>query len=61
MCLNCAQMLHYEKKTFSGFNAMAASRIFKTLMERLGHTFFYAQGGDWGSIITTTMARMFPQ
>ncbi|CAN9499950.1 unnamed protein product [Ophioblennius macclurei] len=43
-----------------GFNSLAASRIFLTLMERLGFKKFYLQGGDWGSLITTNMAQMKP-
>ncbi|XP_043286277.1 juvenile hormone epoxide hydrolase 1 [Venturia canescens] len=34
--------------------------ILKNLMTRLGFKRFYIQGGDWGSIITSTMASMFP-
>ncbi|MBN3309326.1 HYEP hydrolase, partial [Amia calva] len=44
-----------------GFNSMDAARIFLKLMERLGFTEFYLQGGDWGSLITTNMAQMKPQ
>ncbi|XP_047208015.1 epoxide hydrolase 1 [Girardinichthys multiradiatus] len=43
-----------------GFNSLAAARIFITLMERLGFSQFYLQGGDWGSLITTNMAQMRP-
>uniref|UniRef100_A0A3B1IPW8 Epoxide hydrolase 1 n=1 Tax=Astyanax mexicanus TaxID=7994 RepID=A0A3B1IPW8_ASTMX len=39
---------------------MAAARIFLKLMERLGFSKFYLQGGDWGSIIATNMAQMKP-
>lgn len=46
---------------FSGFDSLAAARIFLTLMERLGFSQFYLQGGDWGSLITTNMAQMKPQ
>ncbi|XP_076140331.1 epoxide hydrolase 1-like [Alosa pseudoharengus] len=44
-----------------GFNTLAAARVFLKLMERLGHSEFYLQGGDWGSIITTNMAQMKPE
>ncbi|KAM9847397.1 LOW QUALITY PROTEIN: epoxide hydrolase 1 [Aulostomus maculatus] len=44
-----------------GFNSLAAARIFLTLMERLGFSQFYLQGGDWGSLITTNMAQTKPQ
>ncbi|XP_028279456.1 epoxide hydrolase 1 [Parambassis ranga] len=43
-----------------GFDSLAASRVFLTLMERLGFSEFYLQGGDWGSLITTNMAQMKP-
>nr|XP_057914462.1 epoxide hydrolase 1-like isoform X1 [Doryrhamphus excisus] len=43
------------------FNTLAAARIFLKLMERLGFSQFYLQGGDWGSLITTNMAQMKPQ
>ena len=52
----CLQMC-----VFSGFDSLAAARIFLTLMERLGFSQFYLQGGDWGSLITTNMAQMKPQ
>ncbi|NXX86605.1 HYEP hydrolase, partial [Urocolius indicus] len=44
-----------------GFDAIAAARIFHKLMNRLGFKEYYLQGGDWGSRITTDMARMLPQ
>lgn len=44
-----------------GFNSLAAARILLTLMERLGFSQFYLQGGDWGSLITTNMAQMKPE
>ncbi|GMT09297.1 hypothetical protein PFISCL1PPCAC_594 [Pristionchus fissidentatus] len=47
------------KKT--GFSQLAAARVFKKLMERVGHKKYYLQGGDWGSIITSQLARMYPE
>ncbi|GBM32185.1 Epoxide hydrolase 1 [Araneus ventricosus] len=44
-----------------GFNAIAAARVFRNLMDRLGHTHFYVQGGDWGSFISTILAKYYPQ
>uniref|UniRef100_A0A3P9A0G0 Epoxide hydrolase n=1 Tax=Esox lucius TaxID=8010 RepID=A0A3P9A0G0_ESOLU len=44
-----------------GFNSLAAARVFHKLMERLGFSEYYLQGGDWGSLITTNMAQMKPQ
>lgn len=43
-----------------GFNTMEAARIFLKLMERLGFSEFYVQGGDWGAFITSNMAQMKP-
>lgn len=43
-----------------GFDSLAAARVFLTLMERLGFSQFYLQGGDWGSLITTNMSQMKP-
>uniref|UniRef100_A0AC35U1H9 Epoxide hydrolase n=1 Tax=Rhabditophanes sp. KR3021 TaxID=114890 RepID=A0AC35U1H9_9BILA len=48
-----------SKKT--GLNQFAVARIFKKLMTRLGHKKWFAQGGDWGSLITGQMARLFPE
>ena len=39
---------------------MAVAQLFVQLMARLGFDKFYAQGGDWGSLITTDMAVVFP-
>jgi juvenile hormone epoxide hydrolase len=44
-----------------GFNSAHCARIFGELMERLGHDKFYAQGGDWGSMITTFLATLYPE
>ncbi|XP_008281713.1 epoxide hydrolase 1 [Stegastes partitus] len=43
-----------------GFDSLAAARIFLILMERLGFSQFYLEGGDWGSLITTNMSQMKP-
>uniref|UniRef100_A0A8C1YES1 Epoxide hydrolase 1 n=1 Tax=Cyprinus carpio TaxID=7962 RepID=A0A8C1YES1_CYPCA len=43
-----------------GFNTLEAAHIFHKLMERLGFTEFYVQGGDWGAFITNNMAQMKP-
>ncbi|CAL1578224.1 unnamed protein product [Knipowitschia caucasica] len=45
----------------TGFNSLAAARVFLTLMDRLGFSQFYLQGGDWGSLITTNMSQMKPE
>ncbi|KAL2744846.1 juvenile hormone epoxide hydrolase 1-like [Vespula maculifrons] len=35
--------------------------IFKNLMTRLGFEKYYVQGGDWGAIITSSMAALYPE
>ena len=45
----------------TGFGISDASRIFLELMRRLGHTQFYVQGGDYGAVISTTMAQIYPE
>lgn len=44
-----------------GLGTAQIAVVMKNLMLRLGHWKFYVQGGDWGSIIGTTMATLFPQ
>uniref|UniRef100_A0A3P8WPY6 Epoxide hydrolase n=1 Tax=Cynoglossus semilaevis TaxID=244447 RepID=A0A3P8WPY6_CYNSE len=44
-----------------GFNSVCAANIFLKLMKRLGFQQFYAQGGDWGWLITTNMAQLEPK
>ena len=51
----------YYGELFLGFSTADAGRIFHKLMLRLGYSKYYLQGGDWGSIITTTMAQLYPQ
>ncbi|KAM4042440.1 epoxide hydrolase 1 [Anomaloglossus baeobatrachus] len=43
-----------------GCDSVAAARIFYKLMRRLGFREFYAQGGDWGSMICTILAQLAP-
>lgn len=43
-----------------GCNSVAVARIFYKLMQRLGFREFYAQGGDWGSLVCTNLAQIAP-
>ncbi|CAJ0917916.1 unnamed protein product, partial [Mesorhabditis belari] len=45
------------KKT--GFSQVECARVFHKLMNRLNFKKYYIQGGDWGSMITSNMARMY--
>ncbi|XP_015916648.1 epoxide hydrolase 1 [Parasteatoda tepidariorum] len=49
-----------ESPHHKGFNQRAAARIFVTLMTRLGHSKFYIQGGDWGSLIVQLISKFYP-
>ncbi|XP_062858094.1 epoxide hydrolase 1 [Trichomycterus rosablanca] len=44
-----------------GFDSVCAARVFHKLMKRLGFSQFYAQGGDWGWLISTNMAQLEPK
>ncbi|CAH2098057.1 unnamed protein product [Euphydryas editha] len=46
------------KKPGLGADKMAV--VFRNLMNRLGYKKYYVQGGDWGSLITSNMATLFP-
>ncbi|KAM5164435.1 epoxide hydrolase 1 [Mantella aurantiaca] len=43
-----------------GCDSVAVARIFYKLMQRLGFREFYAQGGDWGSLICTNISQIAP-
>ena len=52
--------LNMNIRTTPGLNSLAVAQLFVQLMERIGYKEFYAQGGDWGSAITTDIATAFP-
>lgn len=41
----------------AGWDQDRIARAWAELMKRLGHTRYVAQGGDWGTVISSTMAR----
>jgi pimeloyl-ACP methyl ester carboxylesterase len=43
-----------------GTNSRAVAQLWHTLMAALGHTSYFAQGGDIGSGVTTWLARLYP-
>lgn len=45
----------------TGFGVLEMSVVLRNLMIRLGYDQFYIQGGDWGSILGSTIATLFPQ
>ena len=48
------------KPTSTGWNPDRIGRAWAELMRRLGYTRYVAQGGDWGSPISSAMARQAP-
>jgi pimeloyl-ACP methyl ester carboxylesterase len=49
-----------DKPAERGWDAARIARAWSELMRRLGYTRYVAQGGDWGSIITSTLAQQQP-
>ena len=45
------------KPTGTGWNPERIARAWAELMKRLGYTRYVAQGGDWGSPVSSAMAR----
>ena len=48
------------KPTSTGWNPERIARAWAELMKRLGYTRYVAQGGDWGSPVSSAMARQAP-
>src|SRR6185295_18467754 len=48
------------KPTTTGWGPDRTARLWATLMQRLGYDRYVAQGGDWGSPISSAMARQAP-
>ncbi|MDX6352617.1 MAG: hypothetical protein QOF84_7407 [Streptomyces sp.] len=48
------------KPTEKGWSPERIARAWAELMDRLGYTRYVAQGGDWGALITETMAVQKP-
>jgi len=49
-----------DKPTATDWNLSKIASNWNTLMGRLGYTEYVAQGGDWGSAVTHTLARQTP-
>jgi pimeloyl-ACP methyl ester carboxylesterase len=48
------------KPTSPGWGPDHIARVWAELMKRLGYTSYVAQGGDWGSPVSSAMARVAP-
>lgn len=49
-----------QAATRTGFNAAEMATVMRNLMLKLGHKKFFVQGGDWGSIIGSNLATLYP-
>ncbi len=47
-----------DKPDAKGWNRNRIGKAWDTLMKRLGYQRYVAQGGDWGSVVTTEMGRL---
>lgn len=47
-----------DKPTRKGWNRTRIGKAWHELMNRLGYPEYVAQGGDWGSVVTTEMGRL---
>lgn len=50
-----------EAAVKTGFGPPEVAVVLRNLMLRLGHTRFLIQGGDWGSILGSDLATLFPE
>ena len=48
------------KPTETGWGVDKVAEVFTTLMNRLGYERYFAQGGDWGSAVTTAIGATDP-
>ncbi len=44
-----------------GFDGMQCALVFRDLMIRLGFNSYYLQGGDWGALVTSAHATLYPE
>ncbi len=49
------------KPTETGWGRERVAKAWATLMSRLGYERYVAQGGDWGSIVSQSMAQLAPK
>src|SRR3989449_7287239 len=50
-----------SRPTAPGWGPEHLAQVWVELMRRLGYTRYVAQGGDWGAVITTELARSAPR
>lgn len=52
---------HSEAPHKRGFDSVQAGIVLNNLMQRIGSQQYYIHGGDWGAIIGSQMATLFPK
>jgi pimeloyl-ACP methyl ester carboxylesterase len=50
-----------DKPTAAGMDVAKIAQLWDGLMHELGYESYYAQGGDWGGIVTWTMSQQQPE
>jgi epoxide hydrolase len=50
-----------QQPTETGWNVIRIAKAWAELMRRLGYTHWAAQGGDWGSVVTSALGAMQPE
>jgi pimeloyl-ACP methyl ester carboxylesterase len=50
-----------QKPTETGWNVIRIATAWVELMKRLDYEHWAAQGGDWGSVVTTVLGAMLPE
>lgn len=50
-----------DKPATTGYGVERIARMWSTLMRRLGYDRYFAQGGDWGSAVTTAIGALDPE
>ena len=49
-----------EAPAAPGFSVVEVARTNHALMQQLGYARYYAQGGDWGSVVTRCLGVLYP-
>lgn len=50
-----------QSSSKTGFGVVQMSIVLHNLMQRLGYNEYYIQGGDWGSLLGSAIATIFPK
>ncbi len=50
-----------DKPKQTGWGVEKTARTWGQLMQRLGYTWYFAQGGDWGALVTTSIGIQDPE